>query len=376
MSTGFNFPLSKMPPGMPEYDEGNVRFRPACVLNKPRTRIPLGYVDQAMRYAGLEDAPFIDDPASWIEFRIGEYAWSKQREILQSIVDHRYTAVQSCHDTGKSYSMSRAASWWLDVHPPGTAFVVTTAPTYKQVQAILWREIEKARAKAEAKGNPLPGRTTLDCQWFIGRELVAYGRKPADYNQSAFQGIHAPFVLVIIDEACGVNRSIFDAVDSLATNEHARVCAIGNPDDPTSYFATVCKPGSGWNRIKIGYEDTPAFTGEAVTQEVLDSLISRVWVEERERRWGKESPVYISKVLGEFPDDAEDAVVPGSWAFRCADAPNESDILVPNEAGVDCGAGGDESVMVQRLGNKALPVFSDRVADTMSTASGCTKAVG
>ena len=50
------------------------------------------------------------------------------------------------------------------------------------------------------------------------QELVAYGRKPADYDPAAFQGIHARYVLVIIDEAGGVPKSIFDAVDALATN--------------------------------------------------------------------------------------------------------------------------------------------------------------
>jgi hypothetical protein len=33
----------------------------------------------------------------------------------------------------------------------------------------------------------LPGRITLDGKWYIGNELVAYGRKPADYDPAAFQ---------------------------------------------------------------------------------------------------------------------------------------------------------------------------------------------
>ena len=79
-----------------------------------------------------------------------------------------------------------------------------------QVKAILWRYIGGAHRTAN-----LPGRVTLDAKWYIGQELVAYGRKPADYDQAAFQGIHARYVLVIIDEAGGVPKSIFDAVDAL-----------------------------------------------------------------------------------------------------------------------------------------------------------------
>ena len=132
---------------------------------------------------------------------------------------------------------------------------------------------------------------------------MAYGRKPADYDPAAFQGIHARYVLVIIDEAGGVPKSIFDAVDAvdaLATNIDARVVAVGNPDDPASHFATIYKPGSGWHVETISALDTPACTGEEVPAELLPLLVSPEWVEERKLRWGVTSPIYQSKVLGEF----------------------------------------------------------------------------
>ena len=130
--------------------------------------------------------------------------------------------------TDKSHGASRAVAWWLDTRDD--PFATTTAPTTKQVHAILWRYI----GQAHRKGN-LPGRITLDDEWYMGpggKELVAFGRKPADHDQSAFQGIHALNPLILVDEACGVPKSIFDAVDALATNSNARVLAIGNPDDP------------------------------------------------------------------------------------------------------------------------------------------------
>jgi hypothetical protein len=254
---------------------------------------------------------FLFDPVGWIEQ--DEFAWSKQKAVAESVEANRYTAVPSAHDTGKSYIASRLACWWLDVHPAGEAFVVTTAPTWNQVHAILWREIRKARAKRPY----LPGRTTLDARWYIGgsrpgdegEELVAYGRKPADYDQAAFQGIHARYVLVIIDEGSGVPKLLYDAVDSLATNEYARVLAIGNPDDPASEFANICKPGSGWNVIQISAFDTPAFTGESVPDDLLPMLVSPTWVEERKKRWGEASPTYQAKVLGQFPDIGEDTLI-------------------------------------------------------------------
>ena len=73
---------------------------------------------------------------------------------------------------------------------------------------------------------------------------------------------------MIIDEAGGVPKSIFDAVDALATNIDVRVVAVGNPDDPASHFATICKPGSGWEVQQIRSTDTPESTGEQVPDEL------------------------------------------------------------------------------------------------------------
>jgi hypothetical protein len=60
------------------------------------------------------------------------------------VVRNRYSAIKASHDVSKSHTVSRLACWWIDVHPPGEAFVVTTAPTTAQVEAILWRYIGAA----------------------------------------------------------------------------------------------------------------------------------------------------------------------------------------------------------------------------------------
>lgn len=304
------------------------------------------------------------DPNDWVQTVLGEFRWSKQREVMQSVNDHRYTAVHSAHDTGKSYTASRLAAWWLDTKPD--PFVVTTAPTWKQVNSILWREMRKAHRKGG-----LRGRINLDAEWYMGDdELVAFGRKPADYDQSAFQGIHALNVLVIIDEATGVPRSIFEAADSLATNVRARVLAIGNPDDPSSYFAECCKPGSGWNVIKISAFDTPAFTQEEVPDTLYDLLISPEWVEERRKRWGEGSPIFQSKVLGEFPEISDDTLLMPRQ-IRDAQERNNLD-TVKSQAGrfgVDVARFGDDFTAIYRAqGGRVRLVKTMHKADTMETA--------
>jgi len=41
------------------------------------------------------------DPGAWVQDRLGQMVWSKQREIMESVRDHRKTAVRSCHGAGK-----------------------------------------------------------------------------------------------------------------------------------------------------------------------------------------------------------------------------------------------------------------------------------
>lgn len=320
-------------------------------------------VDPLLMLADRLDPPDQALPAfDWCKLRLGEHLWSKQVEVAESVDANRFTAVPSCHGAGKSHTASRVIARFLERYPPGEAFAVTTAPTFPQVRAILWRYIGQAHRKGA-----LVGRVT-QTEWHIGSELVGYGRKPSDYDESAFQGIHARRVLVVVDEAGGVPRTLWDGVESLVTNDDSRVLAIGNPDNPQSHFRELCQPGSGYNVVRISAFDTPNLTGEWVPDDVRPMLVSRRWVDERRERWGEGSALWQAKVLGEFPTDTEDGVVPWSWLVACRDEPPAHDHDEPRRLGVDVGAGGDESVMALRAGLGVQVVQRDRVADTMLTA--------
>lgn len=289
-------------------------------------------------------------PVRWVEERLGQTVWSKQREILNAVRDHRRVAVRSGHGVGKSWTAALVACWWLDTHPPGEAFVVSTAPTFSQVRAILWRYIRKHH-----RSGHLVGRVN-QTEWLIDEELVGYGRKPADTDTDGFQGIHARYVLVLIDEACGVPEQLWTAADALATGPDCRILAIGNPDNPASHFRKVCMPGSSWHQLAISAFDSPNLTGEPVPEEMATALVSRDWAEEKAKEWGEENPVYRSKVLGEFSEDSTHQVVRGSDVARCRlawDTRPPADRFLPVELGVDVGGGGDETVIRERRGIQA-----------------------
>ena len=301
------------------------------------------------------------DPVGFVTDRLGEHLWSKQREIIESVRDHRRTAVASCHGAGKSFLASRTVAWWLEAWPAGEAFAVTTADNFAQVRVVLWRYIGQLHRKANLRGR------VNQTEWFIGDELVAIGRKAADDNPTAFQGIHARRVLVVIDEACGVPRELWTAANSLASNEDSRILAIGNPDDPGAYFASVCGPDSGWNVLHVSAFDTPSFTGEAVPEAMHHGMIGPTYVEETRKDCGEASAPYQSKVLGRFPTESEDGVVRISAARKCQHTEPveyEDDQLLPVELGVDVAAGGDQSAIALRCGVRAAIIYSQRQPDT------------
>jgi hypothetical protein len=332
--------------------------------------MPQGTTDAAMRFLYPEPAPYRDHPVGWIQDKLGEFIWSKQQEIAESVRDNRYTAVKACHGPGKSFIAARTGCWWLDVHKLGDAFVVSTAPSWPQVQAILWREIRRAHNKAK-----LPGRITLECQWYMGEgrsdeELIAMGRKPADYNEHAFQGLHARFILIILDEACGIPVSLWNAVKTLMTNENARVLAIGNPDDPGSEFAQVCKPGSGWNVITISAFDTPNFTGEYVPPDVAENLVTPMWVEDRKKDWGEGSPLWVSKVEAEFPDVSDEYLITPAMIQRGIDTDLPG--IARGRYGADIARfGTDKSVVYRNRGGQIRFEKEWSMMDTMQSAGYC-----
>lgn len=327
-----------------------------------------------------------NDPIGFAREVLGEFIWSIQREIMQSVHDNRRTSVPSCHAAGKSFIASCIVAWWIATHAPGDAFVVTTAPTMTQVRSVLWRYINRMHS-----GGHLPGRTNL-AQWYISGELVAIGRKPADTNPAAFQGLHARYLLVIIDEADGVHTDIYGALQTLTTNETSRILAIGNPDMASGRFFDANLPGSGWNTIRISAYDTPNFNGhpertvpdEEVPAVVAENLVDPGWVQEviDDPHYGLDSNYYRSKVLAIAPEDSPTAVMPLSKLRECmphrdpADRPIQWDPITkeltrgeelgPVEIGLDVGAGGDMTVARERRGAVLGRVFRVKDEDTMN----------
>jgi len=293
---------------------------------------------------------------------LGVNLWLKQEEILRSAWKNPVTIVRSCHGPGKTYTSAIAALSWLMSYP--YSLVPTTAPTFRQVRRNIWKEIRRAyiHSKVPLGGNLLQTELNIDDGW------GAFGISTDDPD--AFQGLHEEHLLLIVDEAPGIKPVMWDAFDAILTSEHCHLLLIGNPTESAGRFYEY------WNdseipsdaKIAISAFDTPNFTAFGITEEDFANntwkdkiigplpyprLVAPAWVADKYRRWKPGSPMYESRVLGQFPTQGTKCVIPLSWVeSACARWETMQDGS-PVRIGIDVARyGPDETVQAIRRGRR------------------------
>lgn len=310
------------------------------------------------------------DPAYFARTVLGiESLWAKQIEILEALRDHRRVAVPSCHESGKTFVASVAVVHHLLAHQPSK--VITTAPTQRQVKDLLWSEIRARHAGMIRRlgGDPGLGAPSTT-HWSVPNEpdwfATGFATSPdkASENATRLHGYHSPDLLVVLDEAGGIAREVWSAVDGLLTSGNARVLAIGNPASGTE-FERVCR-SPDWRVLRISAFDCPNLREGATPQ---PWGVTRAWVDEMRRRWGEGSVVFQTKVLGLFPVTADDTLLSIADVERAlARTPGEEE-RGKVTIGVDVARfGSDETVLYAVRGGAVLRVESFAGQDTMRTA--------
>jgi len=243
---------------------------------------------------------FIENPVFFIKVVFGEHLWSKQVEIANALVKHKKVAVASCYGIGKSFITSRLVIWFLQTHP--NSIIGTTAPSFRQVKNIIWREIHSAYSKARI--NLLGDLNTTE--WNVNRgKWFATGI--SGRNIDSMQGTHSDYVMAVFDEASGISDEIISAMESWGTGGEFYELMIGNPLRPSGkFYQAFFNPT--FYKIQISAFDTPNFTGEKIPDNLRKLLINEKFVEDVELTYGKDSNFYKIAVLGQFPEEAEDGL--------------------------------------------------------------------
>lgn len=319
-------------------------------------------------------AHYREHPEFFFKYFLGINAWSKQLEIANSVIHNRVTTVRSCHGIGKSYIAACIALWYISAYKD--SIVVTTAPTWRQVKDILWRNINTRYAQAKI---PLGGDVPNVTGWQVSSSWYAIGVSSKDPNR--IQGYHAEsgHLLVICDEAAGIDEPIMEGIENVLTGDKCRKLEIGNPTSSSGTFRENHKPGSQAHRIKVSAFDTPNFTAngirtiedlERVMQEVnrgkrelitvADYLVGPRWAYERLKKWGPNNPMFRARVLAEFPDAGERNLIPLS-RIEAACSDERLDKILGLRLPVPVMIGSDGKLLMSEAEFERIEAENDRI---------------
>lgn len=302
---------------------------------------------------------YFNDPVAWADYMLGATLWSKQKEVVESVLHNKSTAVKAGHGVGKSFLVALLVCWWMDTRYPN-AFVASTAPSQAQIGAIVWREIRKFKTLIEKRfkdgviDHQLPGYITSLNEWKDSDGgVIGFGRRPPEQKEAdAVQGIHGTYVLALGDEACGLSEEMIDALSNITSNASSRRVLIGNPTNPASHFGKIFRDQNGaWALHTISVLESPHFTDEGKTlpESVMENLTGVEYVEDKKKEYGEDSARYKARVLGEFAFDLGDALI------------KESDIAVAMDTEIHVGQ--DARVVlgcdIARFGKDASVVYSN-----------------
>ena len=290
-------------------------------------------------------ADVADDPVLFGELFLGATFTPDQKKVMRAVQEHDRVAVHSGHAVGKTYLAAALVIWFLHSRRP--AKVITTAPTWTQVDEVLWSEIRMAHERARVDlGSEMPPRAPemrVDAEhWAIGISTDRPGR---------MQGYHSPNQMIIIDEAAGVEQKIWDGVEFIASGGKVKILCIGNPEAPDGPFFEACCGGSGlWHSINLSCLDHPNISGEG---ELIPGAVTPDWVEGRELEWGKGSPLYQARVQGLFPEEGTDTLISLKWVNEAVGRSLEKE-WTPAVIACDVARFGEDETVLVVLRNRTL----------------------
>lgn len=188
-----------------------------------------------MRLRALEETPakqflrYQDAPAEFIEEHLGCTLTEPQRLVCESVRDYPVTVVQSANAVGKTHAAAGVALWFLRTFPLSKV-IAAAAPPLENLERLLWGEIEGRLNRTTSFNDATAGylRVELGPEWWlVGRAIPASGT-PAQ-REAKFSGLHAPYLLFIVDEGDAVPDEVYRGIESCLSGGHGRLLVMFNP---------------------------------------------------------------------------------------------------------------------------------------------------
>ena len=295
-------------------------------------------------------------PAEWdAEKKEGVMPW--QWEASEILVKRKRLSVRSGHRVGKTAFVAWTILWMhCCFFPVKTG---CTAPTSTQLSDVLWAELSLWHTRLKLVVPNLGERFEWKSDGFYLKESpqqsFAVARTARAEKPEALQGLHSKHVLIIVDEASGVDEAIFEAGRGSLAAENAYVIFTSNPTRLSGmFYETHHKLRDMWGTIRVNGEEVP-LQGQQFRDEII-------------HQYGHESNAYRIRVTGDFPRAEDDVVIP----MELCEAALTRDIQPygPRIWGLDVARFGDDrNVLIKRCTNATLEKHKSWSGmDTMQTA--------
>jgi hypothetical protein len=256
------------------------------------------------------------------------------------------------HNCGKTTSLAWLVIWYLSCFKD--ARIPCTAPTAHQLFDLLWPEIYKWRSRMLPLFRDRIQMSSDRIYLTDNPGQYAVARTARKENPEALQGFHEGNLLFLIDEASGVDDKIFETAEGSLSTPGARIIMTANPTRTDGYFyRSQTTERKHWTTLTFSCIDSP--------------LVTPDYVQSLKDRYGENSSVYKVRVLGEFPDGSDNAVIPLSWMEEAMDR----EVSYPQSkkiAGLDVARfGDDKTALIIRQGGHVKYIDSWMKTDLMDS---------
>lgn len=274
-----------------------------------------------------------------------------QEELVKAIFRHRRVAIKGCHASGKTFAIACAVIAFCLIYKDD-CIVLLTAPGWGVVRNVLWGTINQILDNMQWDIAP---QNRTQTQIRLSAHAMIVGLSASDPVR--MQGFHARHVLIVVDEAVGLDDEFWPALQGVMAGGDAHVVVSSNPTKPSGpFFDIFHRSNSIWERYTIKYSDTPNFQGYTLDQilhmtpaQLADNpypkLITRQYVYDMFHEWGSSGSEWRMRIEGEFPTTRSEALIPLEWLEKAL--PNPGDPGGPVVAAIDvAGPGKDRTVAV------------------------------
>jgi len=342
------------PPGMEQYQTDPIGF----VVNELGIRRETIVWSELPEYEGHVWDGTPDPIATW--FR-GLAAWKD-------------VGIESATGTGKSFGLALTKLWFNASWQGARCFDYAT--TKEQLEEYSWVELGKLWPKfkilfpsADLHLSSL--RIRMDGKIREG-DLTGWGALGRAVKEqkdkeiaSSVAGMHAPHMLISVEEAQGFSHSASEAIENTSTAPHNLRQYVGNPDsqDDALHQACLAFAKEGGLHIRISAYDHPNVVVNAKRDPEWEDLesdvmivpgaVSRTSIVRRLRKYGREHRFFQSRVRGISPPEHQDALIRQAWIDRAVDRWKEGSLIFGLPAlGVDVARSddGDNAAIADGVG--------------------------